>query len=252
VGPRERPKEGTTSVVKRPASVAGSHHQPRLFGAGVPPRAHPHLTRLARTPRHSRRSSWLESPAHSTLRRRSTRCLPSAAATARLLGDDRDRAHRGHDSGLFPSRPPHPQERPGHAGHNPIAGSPADLPRRDLHAITNDCHIPNRATARRVWSARSRAFCPQTLLATVQRAELEGWNARPWMARDRRRLLPQPGCSVELVRSRSSLPRRHDRRHDHPRGHVWAEGGTGGPPALPTATAVWADGDRELGTSQRP
>jgi len=46
VGPRERPKEGTTPAVKRPASVAGSHPQPRLFGAGLPSRAHPHLTCL--------------------------------------------------------------------------------------------------------------------------------------------------------------------------------------------------------------
>ena len=36
VGPRERPKEGTTPVVKRPASAAGSHPQLRLFGAGLP------------------------------------------------------------------------------------------------------------------------------------------------------------------------------------------------------------------------
>jgi hypothetical protein len=46
VGPREHPKEGTTPVVIRPTSVAGSHPQPRLFGAGLPPRAHPHVTRL--------------------------------------------------------------------------------------------------------------------------------------------------------------------------------------------------------------
>jgi hypothetical protein len=46
VGPRERPKEGTASVVKRPASAAGSHPQLRLFGVGLPPRAQPHVTRL--------------------------------------------------------------------------------------------------------------------------------------------------------------------------------------------------------------
>ncbi len=39
VGPRERPKEGTTPAVERPTSVAGSHPQPRLFGAGLPSRA---------------------------------------------------------------------------------------------------------------------------------------------------------------------------------------------------------------------
>ena len=38
VGPRERPKEGTTPAVERPTSAAGSHPQPRLFGAGLPPR----------------------------------------------------------------------------------------------------------------------------------------------------------------------------------------------------------------------
>jgi hypothetical protein len=31
-------------VVKRPASVAGSHPQPRLFGAGLPSRARGHAT----------------------------------------------------------------------------------------------------------------------------------------------------------------------------------------------------------------
>jgi hypothetical protein len=41
MGPRERPKEGTTPAVKRPASAAGSHPQPRLFGTGLPSRAHP-------------------------------------------------------------------------------------------------------------------------------------------------------------------------------------------------------------------
>src|ERR1035441_3825019 len=46
MGPRERPKEGTTPAVKRPASVAGSHPQPRLFGAGLPSRAQLHVTRL--------------------------------------------------------------------------------------------------------------------------------------------------------------------------------------------------------------
>ena len=38
VGPRERPKEGTTPAVKRPTSAAGSHPLPRLFGEGLPPR----------------------------------------------------------------------------------------------------------------------------------------------------------------------------------------------------------------------
>ncbi len=38
MGPRERPKEGTTPVVERPTSAAGSHPLPRLFGAGLPPR----------------------------------------------------------------------------------------------------------------------------------------------------------------------------------------------------------------------
>ncbi len=46
VGPRERPKEGTTSAVKRPVSVAGSHPQPQLFGSGLPSRARLHVTRL--------------------------------------------------------------------------------------------------------------------------------------------------------------------------------------------------------------
>jgi hypothetical protein len=44
MGPRERPKEGTTPAVKRPASVAGSHPQPRLFGAGLPSRARDQAT----------------------------------------------------------------------------------------------------------------------------------------------------------------------------------------------------------------
>ena len=47
VGPRERPKEGTTPAVNRPASVAGSHPQPRLFGAGLPPRARTKATPLS-------------------------------------------------------------------------------------------------------------------------------------------------------------------------------------------------------------
>jgi hypothetical protein len=51
VGPRERPKEGTTPAVKRPTSVAGSHPQPRLFGAGLPSRAHPHVTYLVVRPK---------------------------------------------------------------------------------------------------------------------------------------------------------------------------------------------------------
>jgi hypothetical protein len=101
-----------------------------------------------------------------------TRCLPFAAATARLLADDRERTHRGHDSGLFPRRPPHPQERPGHAGHDSIAGSLADFPQRDLYAITNDCHERNGATPRRVWPARSHTSCLQKLLRSfnVQRS----------------------------------------------------------------------------------
>jgi hypothetical protein len=60
------------------------------------------------------------------------------SSAAQLLGackevwlpDDRERTHRGYDSGLFPRRPPHPQERPRHAGHNSIAGvSPTFLER---------------------------------------------------------------------------------------------------------------------------
>jgi hypothetical protein len=51
-----------------------------------------------------------------------------------------------------------------------------------LHAITNDCHIPNGATPRRVWPARSHTFCPQKPLAPVQRAELEGAGLDPgWL-----------------------------------------------------------------------
>ena len=42
-GPRERPKEGTTPAVKRPTSATGSHPLPRLFGAGLSPRTHPHV-----------------------------------------------------------------------------------------------------------------------------------------------------------------------------------------------------------------
>ena len=51
VGPRERPKEGTTPAVKRPASAAGSHPQPRLFGAGLPSRTQPHPTHLVVRPK---------------------------------------------------------------------------------------------------------------------------------------------------------------------------------------------------------
>ena len=46
MGPRERPKEGTTPVVERPTSAAGSHPQSRLFGAGLPPRTQANATPL--------------------------------------------------------------------------------------------------------------------------------------------------------------------------------------------------------------
>jgi hypothetical protein len=84
--------------------------------------------------------------------------------------------------------------------------------------------MPNGATARRVWPAWSHSFRPQTLLATVQPAELEGWNVGPWMAtaRDhpnqnlccRRRgdrtvevlRLPGPGGEVHATSYRHGVP----------------------------------------------
>ena len=152
-----------------------------LLGGLRPRRQAAFLDRLLRLFRRGY-TPWRRPGPDLTLRRRSTRCLPSATVTARLLPDDRERTHRGHDCGLFPCRPPHPQERTGHAGHDPIAGSLADFLRKDLHAITNDCHIPNGATPRRVWPARSHTFCPQKPLAPVQRAELEGAGLDPgWL-----------------------------------------------------------------------
>jgi len=122
-----------------------------LLGRLRPRRLAAFVDRLVRLFRR-RYTPWRRPGPDRTLRRRGTRCLPSATAAARLQlcpPDERERTHRGHDCGLFPRRPTHPQERPGHAGHDSFAGSLPDFPRSDLHAITNDCQMPHAGMARR-------------------------------------------------------------------------------------------------------
>jgi len=130
------------------------------------------------TTRRSRRSSRLASPTGSCLRRKSARCLPSTGATARLLPHDRERTHRGHDSGLFPCRPPHRKSDPVTPVTTPSRESRRLSSKRSARdhqrlPCTEWCH------AAACLASAVPHLSPQKLLAPVQRAELEGARLDP-------------------------------------------------------------------------
>jgi hypothetical protein len=117
MGPRERPKEGTTSAVKRPASVAGSHPLLRLFGAGLPPRARNQATPTSLDLKGLCPTGAL-SDRHCRLRRRSVLATRLAAVLA-SSGSDHALAGLAPDhalAGLVPDHGPGwlvPDRRPG-------------------------------------------------------------------------------------------------------------------------------------------
>ncbi len=126
MGPRERPKEGTTPAVKRPASVAGSHPLPRLFGAGLPPRARNQATPTSLDLKGLCPTGAL-SDRHCRLRRRSVLATRLAAVLA-SSGSDHALAGLAPDhalAGLVPDHGPGwlvPDRRPGWlAGSRPLS-----------------------------------------------------------------------------------------------------------------------------------
>jgi hypothetical protein len=80
------------------------------------------------------------SPALSPLFCGSTLCLPLRPPLADCLPTTASEPSEGTNVDSSPVDHRNPQERLGDAGHDSVAGSLAHLRRRDLHAITNDCH----------------------------------------------------------------------------------------------------------------